>query len=134
MAHVNANVSKTKAKRSLWKKLLEAVGEDTKKAEITLLLQTSKSPILEEVAHAHIEHLVNAREYTIKRRKGHNRIDFEGLGHVPVDQFTEDDMRLIGPLTGGVLFAFWSALWDTPSPPPESKVCSNEKLLQAYTF
>lgn len=83
---------KNEGQAIMWKNLLEAVGEDTKKAETALLRQTSKSPSFEDVAHAHIERLINVREYTIKRYKGHVKNHFEGLGHLPVDQITEDDM------------------------------------------
>jgi len=75
-----------------WKQLLEAVGEDTKKAERALLRQVSQSPTFEEVARGHIERLINVREYTIKRYNGYIKNHLEPIAHIPVDQVTEDDM------------------------------------------
>ncbi|WP_396277876.1 tyrosine-type recombinase/integrase [Glutamicibacter creatinolyticus] len=75
-----------------WKQLLEAVGEDTKKAERALLRQVSQSPTFEEVARGHIERLINVREYMIKRYNGYIKNHLEPLAHIPVDQVAEDDM------------------------------------------
>lgn len=75
-----------------WKHLLEAVKHDTKAAEIALLRQTSRSPSFHDTALGHIERLINVRPYTIKRYKGYIKNHFEGLGHLPVDQVTEDDL------------------------------------------
>lgn len=82
----------TETAATKWKHLLEAVKHDTKAAETALLRQTSRSPSFEEVANGHIERLINVREYTIKRYHGYIRNHFDGLGHIPVDQITEDDM------------------------------------------
>lgn len=75
-----------------WKNILEAVKSDTRAAEAALLRQTSQSPSFEEVAYGHIDRLINVREYTIKRYRGHIRNHFDGLRNLPVDQITEDDM------------------------------------------
>lgn len=75
-----------------WKHLLEAVKHDTKAAETALLREISRSPSFEEVALGHIERLINVREYTIKRYRGYIRNHFAGIGHLPVDQVTEDDL------------------------------------------
>lgn len=75
-----------------WKNLLEAVGEDTRKAETALLRKSSRSPIFEEVANGHIERLINVRPYTIKRYKGYIKNHFDGIAHLPVDQIGEDDL------------------------------------------
>lgn len=75
-----------------WKGLLEAVKHDTIAAQTALLRQVSKSPTFEDVALGHIERLINVREYTIKRYRGYIRNHFGGLGHLPVDQVTEDDL------------------------------------------
>lgn len=82
----------TEADASKWKHLLEAVKHDTKAAEMALLRQVSRSPSFEEVANGHIERLINVREYTIKRYRGYIRNHFAGIGHLPVDQVTEDDL------------------------------------------
>ena len=75
-----------------WKELLEAVKHDTQAAQTALLRQVSKSPSFEDVALGHIERLINVREYTIKRYRGYIKNHFAGLGHLPVDQITEDDL------------------------------------------
>lgn len=75
-----------------WKGLLEAVKHDTQAAQTALLRQVSKSPSFEEVALGHIERLINVREYTIKRYRGYIKNHFAGLGPLPVDQVTEDDL------------------------------------------
>ena len=75
-----------------WKSLLEAVGEDTKKAEAALLRQASKSPTFEKVAEGHIDRLVNVRAYTIKRYRGYIKNHFDVIGQLPVDAITEDDL------------------------------------------
>lgn len=75
-----------------WKTLLEAVKHDTIAAQTALLRQVSKSPTFEDVANGHIERLINVREYTIKRYRGYIRNHFAGIGHLPVDQVTEDDL------------------------------------------
>ena len=75
-----------------WKNILEAVKSDTKLAEAALLRQTSRSPSFQEVAEGHIDRLINVREYTIKRYRGHIKNHFGGLRYLPVDQITEDDM------------------------------------------
>ncbi len=75
-----------------WKGLLEAVKHDTKAAELALLRQVSRSPSFEDVALGHIERLINVREYTIKRYRGYIKNHFAGIGHLPVDQVTEDDL------------------------------------------
>jgi integrase len=75
-----------------WKNLLEAVKHDTQAAQTALLRQVSRSPSFEEVAHGHIERLINVREYTIKRYRGYIKNHFAGLGHLPVDQIKEDDL------------------------------------------
>lgn len=75
-----------------WKNLLEAVKHDTKAAERALLREISRSPSFEEVALGHIDRLINVREYTIKRYRGYIRNHFEGIGSLPVDQVTEDDL------------------------------------------
>ncbi|WP_028265952.1 tyrosine-type recombinase/integrase [Arthrobacter sp. MA-N2] len=75
-----------------WKNLLEAVKHDTQAAQAALLRQASQSPSFEEVALGHIERLINVREYTIKRYRGYIKNHFSGLGHLPVDQITEDDL------------------------------------------
>jgi integrase len=75
-----------------WKGLLEAVKHDTIAAQTALLRQVSKSPAFEDVALGHIERLINVREYTIKRYRGYIKNHFGGLGHLPVDQVTEDDL------------------------------------------
>ena len=75
-----------------WKGLLEAVKHDTQAAQTALLRQVSKSPTFEDVALGHIERLINVREYTIKRYRGYIRNHFAGIGHLPVDQVTEDDL------------------------------------------
>lgn len=75
-----------------WKNILEAVKSDTAAAEKALLRQTSRSPSFEEVANGHIDRLINVREYTIKRYRGHIKNHFGALRNLPVDQITEDDM------------------------------------------
>lgn len=75
-----------------WKNLLEAVKHDTKAAETALLREISRSPSFEDVANGHIERLINVREYTLKRYRGYIKNHFEGIGHLPVDQITEDDL------------------------------------------
>lgn len=75
-----------------WKGLLEAVKHDTQAAQTTLLRQVSKSPTFEEVALGHIDRLINVREYTIKRYRGYIKNHFGGIGNLPVDQVTEDDL------------------------------------------
>jgi integrase len=82
----------TEAAANQWKNLLEAVKHDTKAAETALLRQVSRSPSFEEVALGHIERLINVREYTVKRYRGYIKNHFAGLGHLPVDQVTEDDL------------------------------------------
>jgi len=82
----------TETDATKWKHLLEAVKHDTQAAQTALLRQVSKSPSFEEVAHGHIERLINVREYTIKRYRGYIKNHFAGLGHLPVDQITEDDL------------------------------------------
>lgn len=82
----------TEAAANQWKNLLEAVKHDTKAAETALLRQVSRSPSFEEVALGHIERLINVREYTTKRYRGYIKNHFAGLGHLPVDQVTEDDL------------------------------------------
>ena len=54
-----------------WKHVLEAVKHDTEAATVAVLRATSKSPSFEDVALGHIERLINVREYTIKRYRGH---------------------------------------------------------------
>jgi len=75
-----------------WKALLEAVKHDTQAAQTALLRQVSRSPSFEEVAHGHIERLINVREYTIKRYRGYIKNHFGSLAHLPVDQIKEDDL------------------------------------------
>lgn len=75
-----------------WKGLLEAVKHDTQAAQTALLRQVSKSPSFEDVALGHIERLINVREYTVKRYRGYIKNHFQGIGHLPVDQVTEDDL------------------------------------------
>ena len=75
-----------------WKGLLEAVKHDTLAAQTALLRQVSRSPSFEDVALGHIERLINVREYTIKRYRGYIKNHFAGIGHLPVDQVTEDDL------------------------------------------
>ena len=75
-----------------WKNILEAVKSDTAAAQKALLRQTSRSPSFEEVANGHIDRLINVREYTIKRYRGHIKNHFGALRNLPVDQITEDDM------------------------------------------
>lgn len=75
-----------------WKNILEAVKSDTKMAEAALLRQSSRSPSFEEVADGHIDRLINVREYTVKRYRGHIKNHLGGLRYIPVDQITEDDM------------------------------------------
>jgi len=82
----------TETDATKWKHLLEAVKHDTRAAELALLRQTSRSPSFEDVALGHIERLINVREYTIKRYRGYIKNHFAGIGHLPVDQITEDDM------------------------------------------
>lgn len=75
-----------------WKNLLEAVKHDTQAAQTALLRQVSRSPSFEEVALGHIERLINVREYTVKRYRGYIKNHFAGIGNLPVDQITEDDL------------------------------------------
>ena len=75
-----------------WKGLLEAVKHDTQAAQTALLRQVSRSPSFEDVALGHIERLINVCEYTVKRYRGYIKNHFGGLGHLPVDQITEDDL------------------------------------------
>lgn len=82
----------TETDATKWKNLLEAVKHDTRAAEMALLRETSRSPSFEDVANGHIERLINVREYTIKRYRGYIKNHFAGLGHLPVDQVTEDDL------------------------------------------
>jgi integrase len=82
----------TEGDAAKWKHLLEAVKHDTRAAELALLRETSKSPSFEDVALGHIERLINVREYTVKRYRGYIKNHFAGLGHLPVDQITEDDL------------------------------------------
>jgi hypothetical protein len=82
----------TETAAAQWKNLLEAVKQDTDAAEFALLRQTSRSPSFEEVANEHIERLIDVREYTIKRYRGYIKNHFSGLGHLPADQITEDDL------------------------------------------
>jgi len=82
----------TETAAAQWKNLLEAVKHDTHAAELALLRQVSRSPSFEDVAHGHIERLINVREYTVKRYRGYIRNHFSGIGHLPVDQVTEDDL------------------------------------------
>lgn len=82
----------TEGEASKWKHLLEAVKHDTRAAETALLREISRSPSFEDVALGHIERLINVREYTIKRYRGYIKNHFAGIGHLPVDQITEDDL------------------------------------------
>ena len=82
--------TETDAKK--WKHLLEAVKHDTRAAETALLRQVSRSPSFEDVALGHIERLINVREYTVKRYRGYIKNHFASIGHLPVDQITEDDL------------------------------------------
>ncbi|MBT8163089.1 MULTISPECIES: tyrosine-type recombinase/integrase [Arthrobacter] len=82
----------TETDAAKWKHLLEAVKHDTKAAELALLREISRSPSFEDVANGHIERLINVREYTIKRYRGYIKNHFDGLGNLPVDQITEDDL------------------------------------------
>lgn len=75
-----------------WKGLLEAVKHDTQAAQTALLRQVSQSPTFEDVALGHIDRLINVREYTIKRYRGYIKNHFAGIGNLPVDQITEDDL------------------------------------------
>ena len=75
-----------------WKTLLEAVKGDTESAQAAILRQTSQSPSFKEVAEGHIDRLINVREYTVKRYRGHIKNHFGSLANLPVDQITEDDM------------------------------------------
>jgi len=74
-----------------WKHLIETLRSE-KAADAALLRETSRSPSFEEVALGHIERLINVREYTIKRYRGYIKNHLQGLGHLPVDQVTEDDL------------------------------------------
>lgn len=82
----------TETEATKWKHLLEAVKHDTMTAQTALLRQVSKSPSFEDVALGHIERLINVREYTIKRYRGYIRNHFHGIGNLPVDEITEDDL------------------------------------------
>ena len=82
----------TEGDAAKWKHLLEAVRHDTRAAELALLRETSQSPSFEDVALGHIERLINVREYTVKRYRGYIKNHFAGIGHLPVDQITEDDL------------------------------------------
>jgi len=82
----------TETAATQWKNLLEAVKHDTHAAELALLRQVSRSPSFEDVALGHIERLINVREYTVKRYRGYIKNHFAGIGHLPVDQVTEDDL------------------------------------------
>lgn len=82
----------TEGDAAKWKHLLEAVRHDTRAAELALLRETSRSPSFEDVALGHIERLINVREYTVKRYRGYIKNHFAGIGHLPVDQITEDDL------------------------------------------
>jgi integrase len=82
----------TETAAAQWKSLLEAVKHDTHAAELALLRQVSRSPSFEDVALGHIERLINVREYTVKRYRGYIKNHFASIGHLPVDQITEDDL------------------------------------------
>lgn len=82
----------TEGDATKWKHLLETVKHDTQAAEMALLREISRSPTFEDVALGHIERLINVREYTVKRYRGYIRNHFAGIGHLPVDQITEDDL------------------------------------------
>lgn len=82
----------TETEAAKWKALLEAVKHDTQAATMALLRQTSQSPSFEDVAHGHIERLINVREYTLKRYNGYIKNHLGELRHLPVDQITEDDL------------------------------------------
>ncbi len=82
----------TEVAAAQWKGLLEAVRHDTQAAQTALLRQVSRSPSFEEVALGHIERLINVREYTLKRYRGYIKNHFGGIGNLPVDQLTEDDL------------------------------------------
>jgi len=82
----------TEADAKQWKNILEAVKNDTRAAELAILHAASRSPSFEDVALGHIERLINVREYTIKRYRGYIKNHFAGIGHLPVDQVTEDDL------------------------------------------
>lgn len=82
----------TETEAAKWKALLEAVKHDTQAATTALLRQTSQSPTFEDIAHGHIERLINVREYTLKRYNGYIKNHLGELRHLPVDQITEDDL------------------------------------------
>lgn len=80
------------AEAAKWKRVLEAVKHDTEAATTAVLRATSRAPSFEDVALGHIERLINVREYTVKRYRGYIKNHFAGIGHLPVDQVTEDDL------------------------------------------
>lgn len=88
----NRETLATMEEAAKWKALLEAVKHDTQAATRAALRQSSQSPSFEAVALGHIERLINVREYTTKRYHGYIKNHLGELGHLPVDQVTEDDL------------------------------------------
>lgn len=75
-----------------WKRLIEAVNGDTKRAQRNLLSTLSDSPRFKDIAEAHVKRLINAQPFTIKTYNTYIRLHLHDLADMPTDQITEDDL------------------------------------------
>lgn len=74
-----------------WKALIEAAGGDRDKADRAVLNQSSKAPTLSEVAHEHVERLIDVAPYTKTKYRTHLEHHLGQLD-IPVDRITADDI------------------------------------------